>query len=378
VRRAVLEMTEKGSSKMRKWLAALLVAAAALALAACGSSNSGTSNGGGSSTSGSGGGKTYKLVLSNNYMGNEWRPQMENVAKFVANSARYKGKVDLEIQNADSTPTAQIASLQSIIRQKPDAILLDPASATALDPTVQQACSAGIKVISFDQAVDAPCATRVHLNYQNTAHDMVEFLAASMHGRGDILMDTGLAGLPLSAAWVAEWNSVLKNEYPNIHVVGTYMSQYAPGPELQAVSSLLSQHPRIDGILSGAYCTSDIKALQSAGRPAVPMTCLDVNGNEQACAKARLQCLFVGAPAWASGVAIETAVKVLDGQSVPRDVLTFDTNFVNNPQNVSFNHVMKFQPLTPGVNYYPSDSPSLITPITFGDYNMTPADVLGQ
>lgn len=373
MRRAVLEMTKKGSFQMRKWAAALLVAATALTLAACGSGG----DGGGSSTSG-GGGKRYKLVLSNNYMGNEWRPQMENIAKFVAASPRYKDKVDLEIQNADLTPTAQIASLQSIIRQKPDAILIDAASATALDPTVTQACNAGIKVISFDQVVNAPCAYNIRLDYEKTAHDMVEFLAAAIHGRGDILMDTGLAGIPLSAAWVATWRRMLAEDYPDINVVGTFSSQYAPGPELQAVSSLLSQHPHIDGILSGAYCTSDIKALQSAGRPLVPMTCLDVNGNEQACAKARIACLFVGAPAWASGLAIENAVKLLDGEDVPKLTQTYDTNFVNNPDNITFKNVMKVEPLTPGVNYYPNDSPSLITPITYGDYNMTPADVLGK
>src|SRR5207248_10690469 len=33
----------------------------------------------------------FKIVLSNNYMGNEWRPQMENVAKFISRSSRYKG-----------------------------------------------------------------------------------------------------------------------------------------------------------------------------------------------------------------------------------------------------------------------------------------------
>ena len=358
---------------MRKWGAALLVAVTALAIAACGSSD----DGGGSSTT-AGDGERWKLVLSNNYMGNEWRPQMVNIAEFVADSPRYKDKVDLEIQLSDTTPTAQISSLQNIIRQRPDAILIDAASATALNPTIEQACKAGIVVISFDQVATAPCGYQIRLDYEKTAHDMVTFLAEAMGGRGKILMDTGLPGIPLSAKWVETWEQILAEEYPDIEIVGRFSSQYAPGPELQAVSSLISQHPRIDGILSGAYCTSDIKALKSAGRELVPMTCLNVNGNQIACEKERIPCLFVGAPAWASGLAIEKAVELLEGGSSERLTQTYDTNFVNNPTNVEFENVMNVEPLTPGRNYYPDESPSLITPITYGDYDMTPADVLGQ
>lgn len=365
---------------MKKWGVALLVAVAALALAACGSSSSSTSSGENTSASAEGGseGEKYKLVLSNNYMGNEWRPQMENVAKFVAASEKYADKVDLEIQNSDVTPTAQIASLQNIIRQDPDAILIDSASATALNPTIEQACQAGIVVISFDQVATAPCNYAIRLDYEKTAHDMVTFLAEAMGGEGKIIMDTGLAGIPLSAAWVETWEKILEEEYPGIEIVGTYESQYAPGPELQAVSSLISQHPEIDGILSGAYCTSDIKALKSAGRELVPMSCLNVNGNEIACKNENIPCLFVGAPAWVSGVAIEKAVELLEGGTLPKLTETYDTNFVNNPTNVEFDSAMKIEPLTPGVNFYPDESPSLITPITYGDYEMTPADVLGQ
>ncbi len=71
-------------------------------------------------------------------------------------------------------------------------------------------------------------------------------------------------------------------------------------------------------------------------------------------------------------------VGVLEGGTLPKLTETYDTNFVNNPTNVEFDSAMKIEPLTPGVNFYPDESPSLITPITYGDYEMTPADVLGQ
>jgi ribose transport system substrate-binding protein len=350
------------------WIVVVLITA--LTVAACGSSGS---------SGGSGSGHKYTIYLSNNYMGNEWRPQMENVAKVISGKSQYRDKVDLQIRNVQGTPAAQIQSLQTIIRAKPNAIMVDAASPTALNPTIQQACSAGITVYSFDQTVTAPCAYKLPENYVGEATDMANWMGTVLHGKGNILMDTGLPGIPISTTFLKLWKQILAQKYPGIHVVGTFSSQYAPGPELQGVSQDLAQNSNISGILSGGYCSSDIKALQRAGRKLVPMTCLDVNGNEQACDKAKLPCFFFGAPAYVSGVAIEHIVSILGKQgSFPKTEGYFNTNFVTKEGDVKFAHVQKLQLLTPGVNYYPTESPALITPITYGEWNLTPAQVLGK
>jgi ribose transport system substrate-binding protein len=350
---------------------ALAVLAAGVIAAGCGSS-------GGKSATASGGGKKYTVFLSNNYMGNEWRPQMENVAKYVATSPKYKDKVSLQIRNVNLTPAAQIQSLQSMIRQKPDAIMVDAASPTALNPTIQQACSAGILVFSFDQVVTAPCAYKLPQDYEKQGLDMVNWMGTVLKGKGNILMDTGLPGIPISETFVKVWKQTLAQKYPGIHVVGTFSSQYAPGPELQGVSAQLARNPKIDGVLSGGYCSSDIKALQRAGRKLVPMTCLDVNGNEQACTKANLPCFFMGAPAFVSGIAVEHIVDLLSKKAThPKSEPYFSTNFVSKAGDVTFPHQQQVQPLKTGVNYYPTESAALITPITYSPWKMTPADVLG-
>src|SRR5579875_2770087 len=347
-------------SKTRK---ALMAVAVGLLAAGCGSS-------GGAAHSG-GHGK-FTIFLSNNYMGNEWRPQMENIAKVIASEPQYRGVVSLQIRNAQLTPAAQIQSLQSIIRQKPNAIMVDAASPTALNPTLQQACSAGILVFTFDQAATAPCAYKLPENYTDEALDMANWMGTVLHGKGNILMDTGLPGIPISPTFVNVWKKTLAEKYPGIKIVGTFSSQYAPGPELQGVSADLAQNPHIDGILSGGYCSSDIEALQRAGRKLVPMTCLDVNGNEQACARNKLPCFFFGAPAYVSGVAIQHIVSILSKQGTfPKSEGYYDTNFVTKQGDVRFTHVQKLQPLTPGVNYYPTGSPALITPITYGNWHLT-------
>lgn len=365
---------------MRK--ASILAAAltASLVAAGCGSSSDKSSSSG-SSTSASSGAKStkkYKVFLSNNYMGNEWRPQMENAAKVIAGSDKYKDRVDLQIRNVDLTPAKQIASLQTIIRQKPDAIMVDAASPTALNATLEQACKTGILVVTFDQIADTPCAYKMPQDYEAEAKDMVHWLGTVLKGKGNILMDTGLPGIAISTTFVKVWKQTLAAEYPAIKVVGTFSSQYAPGPELQGVSAALAQNPKIDGILSGGYITSDIKAFQRAGRKPVPATGLDVNGNAQQCEKLRLPCFFIGAPSFVSGMAVENIVKILDKSgNVSKSTPYWTTNYVSTAGDVQFDHTQEAKVVKEGESIYANESPSLITPITYGPPELTAQSVLG-
>ena len=76
----------------------------------------------------------YVIYLSNNFMGNDWRQQMIRSAEIVTKKGPLVGRFDLRIEQAEGTVQAQINSLNNIIRQKPDAILIDAASQTALNP----------------------------------------------------------------------------------------------------------------------------------------------------------------------------------------------------------------------------------------------------
>ena len=80
--------------------------------------------------------KPYKIYLSNNFVGNDWRQQMLRIANVVVTKPPLAGRVDLKIENVETTTQAQINSLANIIRARPDAILIDVGSPTALNPTI--------------------------------------------------------------------------------------------------------------------------------------------------------------------------------------------------------------------------------------------------
>src|SRR4051812_1069135 len=261
----------------------------------------------------------YTIYLSNNFVGNDWRQQMERVAQVSANKGPLAGRVDLKIENVENTAQAQINSLNNIIRAKPDAILIDASSAEALNPTIKKACDAGILVISFDQVVSEPCAFALESDWNRIPAVLAEWMADQLGGKGQVFVDRGLAGAPISAQLENGYLDVLKKN-PGIEVTGNYNGEYALGPEQAGVASLLAAHPEVDGILTQGYGTGAMKALQDAGRPIVPVTAFSYNGTAVACAQTQgAKCILGSNPAFLSSEAIKLAVDILDGKPKPAD-----------------------------------------------------------
>jgi ribose transport system substrate-binding protein len=188
-------------------------------------------------------GKVYTIYLSNNFNGNDWRQQMPRSAQVAAKKPPLAGRVRLTIDNVETTTQAQISSLNNIIRERPDAILVDAGSGDALNPTIERACKAGIVVVSFDQVVSAPCAFKVSSNFDLMAANQAVWMATMLGGKGKVLMDRGLAGAPVSEQLERGMKAALA-KYPGIEVIGYFNGNYALGPEQAGVSNLLAAASR--------------------------------------------------------------------------------------------------------------------------------------
>ena len=113
----------------------------------CGSSSSSSSK------------KTYTIGFSDSYIGNSWRKTMVSAWEDVAAQAERQGMISgytVDV-SAENTAASQISDLDSLILKHVNAIDIDAADPSALNPTIQKACAAGIKVVVFDSLASAPC-----------------------------------------------------------------------------------------------------------------------------------------------------------------------------------------------------------------------------
>jgi ribose transport system substrate-binding protein len=178
----------------------------------------------------------------------------------------------------------------------------------------------------------------------------------------------------VSLVIVDAFNSVLKR-YPNVHVIGTYQSQYALAPEQQAAASLVAAHPNIDGVLSQSYGTGFEVALKQAGRPPVPIYAQAYNGTFVQCATTKgMQCAITSNPATLGAEALRAAVEELQGKSLPSQITlpspAFETNNVTVPG-------VSFQKIAVGKNAYPKLPPGATIPFSPAWTQITPAQALG-
>lgn len=270
----------------------------------------------------------YTIYLSNNFTANDWRQQMLRVAQLVAEIPPLAGHVNLRIENVETTVQAQINSLNNIIRARPEAILIDAGSPTALNPTIEKACGQGIVVIAFDQVTTAKCAYGIETDWARTATLEAQWIAREIGGKGKVLLDRGLAGAPISAKLLGGFENTLA-KYPGIQVVGYFDGDYSLGPEQAEVANLLAAHPEVDAILSQGYGAGAIMALEDAGRKIVPVTGGTYNVTALTCARTPdAACILGSNPAYLSAEAMRMAVEVLEGKPLAERHIVLNAPFL--------------------------------------------------
>jgi len=284
----------------RSWRAALL-GATSVAVVACVSAESAAA-------------KTYHIALSNSYIGNQWRVQMVNLTRAYAKKY-YTGQVRLTVVNSGTDVQAQIAAIDDMISQRVDAILVDPASESALNPVLEEATKRGIVVVDFDHAVTAPSAYKVGVDFVKFGAIMGQWMADALKGKGDIIMNRGVPGFEGDKAEYKGATEVFA-KYPDIHIVAEVYGKWDDSVSQAEIMKVLPAHPKIDGILNQAGDFGVVQAFLNLHRPFVPMTGEASNGWRLAMLRYKSQGLSgisVGDPPTLGAYALKVAVDVLEG-----------------------------------------------------------------
>jgi ribose transport system substrate-binding protein len=216
-------------------------------------------------------GKTLKIALSNSYIGNKWRIEMENLFKAGLQMPPFKGAVEGSWFNSGNNVSQQSQQITGLIGERVDAIVLDAASPTGLNGIIRQATSRGILVVSFDNVVTEPGAVKVNTDQFEFGKKLAEFLVQKMNGRGNVIMVTGVAGTFVDEQRNAGADSVWK-QHPDIHVVNRYTGMWDSSTAERNTASILPSLPKIDGIWCQGGTDGVLKAFIAAKRTPLPPT----------------------------------------------------------------------------------------------------------
>jgi ribose transport system substrate-binding protein len=294
-------------------IAIAVALAAALVVAACGSGSDNSSSGS-SGSSGGGSGKKYVLGVSNTLVGNGWREEMICAVKAQAAASGKVSKV--LVANQNGAAPEQIAAIRNLISSGANAIILNPADATALDSVIAQAKQRGVKVVSVDQAISSPDVYNVTNNQKLYGSLGAQWLAKKMGGKGNVLEMRGISGAPADTARHEGFMEAMK-KYPNIKVVKQTFTGWQFGTGGKQALDVLQSGTKIDGIWTSGIDYSVVNALKTAGKSNIPVVGADNNKF--------LGQLLDGAPgaavtnpATVGGVGAAVALQALEGKNPKR------------------------------------------------------------
>jgi ribose transport system substrate-binding protein len=295
-----------------RWLAALAVVS--LVAAACGDDGGGGGGDGGEEG-------PFTIGVSNTLVGNQWREQMVCAIKAQARVSEVVDEVVLA--NRDTDATGQIADIEGLISQGVDAIIVNPADATALDDVIASAAEQGIIVVSVDQAVTAEEAYNVTNDQVAYAELGARWLFEQLGGSGNVAYMRGFEGHPADTARDEGFQAALA-EFPDINVVAEVHTGWDPSTGAQQALDIITTED-VDGIWTSGIDYSVVEQFQTANEPYVPIVGADNNGFIEQLINLEGEGL-VGAivtnPPPVGGVATAIAIDLLTGaEEHPRDTI---------------------------------------------------------
>lgn len=268
-----------------------------------------------------------RIALSNNYAGNSWRQAMLKSWEKVAGEAAEEGIVAAAdtFTTAENQVTEQAAQIQNLILQGYDAIVINAASPEGLNGAVQEACAAGVVVVSFDGIVTEPCAWRIAVDFAQMGKDEVLYLADKLPEGGKLLEIRGLAGVFVDDEISAGIHEGVE-ETGKFEIVGSVHGNWAQDVAQKAVAGILPSLPDdIVGVVTqGGDGYGAAQAFKAAGRD-MPIIVMGNRHDELTWWKEQkdtngYETMSVSIAPGVSTLAFWVAQQILDGAEVPKDL----------------------------------------------------------
>lgn len=232
---------------MKKVLSIIVATVMLMTLIAACSNNSGegSSNGEGE---GAGGKQKYAIIFKNT--GNPYGEKEMDGYKKAIEELGYEA-----ILKAPDQPTAeaQITMIDELISQKVNSIAIVGNDPDALQPALEKAMKAGIKVLSLDSAVNAK-SRLVHVNQadpERIGRTLIQGVVEMIGGSGEIAILSATSQATNQNTWI-EW---MKKELEDPKYADVKLVKVAYGDDLRDKSvseteALLKSYPNLKGIIA--------------------------------------------------------------------------------------------------------------------------------
>ncbi len=219
--------------------------ATALVLTGCAD----TGGAGGGSTEGSGGSDNLAITFLPKSLGN---PYFDTSSKGGEEAVTEIGGTFAEVGPAASGPDAQVSYINTATQQGVGALVVSANDPKAICDALDEARSAGVKVVTFDSDTNPECRDLFvnQATADGIAQVLVDRIAEQIGDAGEIAIVSSTANATNQNAWIDKMKELLAADHPNIQLVDVVYGDDDEQISFDKTAALLQSHPNLKGIVS--------------------------------------------------------------------------------------------------------------------------------
>jgi ribose transport system substrate-binding protein len=220
------------------------------------------------------------------------------------------------------SPQSQLPFVDSALAEDIDALILVPTDADALQPSVDQAVSKGIPVITVDTTVSDGKELVSHITGDNLdgGERAAEEMDRQTGGQGKILLISASPTNTTGTQRVKGFQDVATANFAGLELLETQYAYSQPATATTIVNTTLLEHPDLAGIFAvdGTSCTGAVAGLQNSDATGkVKLICYDAYSNQVADLESGVVSgLIAQDPAQEARLALQFAYAKVTGEGV--------------------------------------------------------------
>ncbi|MCA1560278.1 MAG: sugar ABC transporter substrate-binding protein [Acidobacteria bacterium] len=250
-----------------------------------------------------------------------------------AEEAARQLNIDLVVQAAEREVDVekQMQIIENLIQAKVNALAVTPSGSREVVPALVKANQAGIPVIVVDTrldpkaAADAGVKTVAFVGSDNYRGGQIvgEFLVKASGGRANVAILEGIPGHDTGDSRVRGFREAIKAT-PGVKIVASQTANWERDQGFSVFQNILQAHPELDTVFAcnDMMALGAIEAISAAGRTGrIRVLGFDaVEDARRALETGTMIASVAQFPQEMGRIAVESAVKVLKGETVPTDI----------------------------------------------------------
>jgi ribose transport system substrate-binding protein len=239
-----------------------------------------------------------------------------------AKAAAGRLHVDVIVLDAQNDSAKEANGIDDLIQKKAALVIINPTDSDAIVPTVKKLNAAKIPVVTVDRGANGGDVV-AHIASDNVAGGRMaaEYVGKRLGGKGNVVMLEGIAGTSAARDRGKGFREGL-TKFPGIKIVASQTADFDRAKGLQVMENVLQAQKKIDAVFAqnDEMALGAIQAIGAAKRDKEMFVVgFDAIADALTAIKAgKMAATIAQQPKEMGRLAIETAVKILNKQSVPK------------------------------------------------------------